>query len=493
MLTPFFSSFRPLPLALVILALSGCSVTPAYQRPEVAPPAAYKEAAANGPWQPAQPADHEPRGAWWQVFQDPLLHDLETRAQAANPELQGAAARLRAARALFDTAQSARYPQIGAGLGVTRQRPSPAASGLPADGETTPSTLWRAQASASYEADLFGRVSAGVAAASADAESQAALYGGVLLALQADVADTYFRLRELDREAALYDETVGLRREALKLLQSRFDAGDIGELDLARGRTELASAEAESLGIARQRALVEHSLALLLGEAPANFSLPPAPLTAQAVVVPAGLPSQLLERRPDIAAAERAAAAANARVGLARSAWFPRLNLTGSLGYEAAEAKDLFQWSSRTFVLGPLVGTFLSLPLFDGGAREAELARAQAVLDESGARYRQVVLQAFREVEDQLAALRLLDGQLTAQRQAVAAARRAAGLSHSRYREGAVSYLDVIDADRSVLQQERVATQLEGARVAASVALIRALGGGWTAAENLPAQVAVAP
>lgn len=463
-----------------LLILAGCSLAPTYQRPETAVPAAYKEApAVDGQWKLAQPSDAVARGEWWQVFGDATLNDLEQQALAANQSLKAAAARLGQARALEKNARAALFPQVGVGFGPTRQQPSPASQGLPADADTSATTLWRGQATFAWEADLFGRLGSAADAARLDAERDEALFRSTLLSLQADVAQAYFLVRELDGLRALYADTVKLRQETLQLFQRRYDAGDIGELELARARTELASAEAEADGVARQRAVAEHALAILLGKTPANFSLPPQPIVRLQVGVPAGLPSALLERRPDIAAAERAMAAANERIGAAKAAYFPRLNLTGNYGYESAGLGDLFKTASRTYVLGPLVGTLLSLPLFDGGARAAGVERANAAHEEAVANYRQSILQAFKEVEDNLAHLRILDGQNAAQDRAVSAAGRAAQLSHIRYREGAISYLDVLDADRSMLQQQRVAVTLDGERARATVNLVRALGGGW--------------
>ncbi|WP_233146118.1 efflux transporter outer membrane subunit [Pigmentiphaga sp. NML080357] len=473
---------------LAAMALAGCAVAPAYQPPKAEVPAAFKEA-AGGNWKAAQPAEEAHRGQWWTIFRDPVLDEMQERAGRANQNLKAAAARLVQARARLREARADLYPSVDGGVGPTRQRPSPASRGLPADASTSPSTLWRAQATVSYEVDLFGRVAASVDAASAQAEQSEALFRSVQLALQADVAQAYFLVRELDAGQQLYEGTVALRERTLSLIQRRYDEGDISELDLARARTELASARSEALDIARQRAAAEHALAILLGEAPANFSLPPRPLGRLAVSVPPGLPSGLLERRPDIAAAERAMAAANARVGLAQTAFFPRLELTGALGYESAQLGDLFNWSSRTFIFGPLVGTMLTLPIFDGGRREAGLQAARAAYEEEAANYRQTVLNAFKEVEDNLANLRILGDQYQAQDQAVESAARAARLSQIQYREGSVSYLDVIDADRSVLQQRRVATRLDGELARSTVNLIRALGGGWDGfvAEQPPA------
>ena len=483
----------------LLLALAGCAVGPDYHRPEADTPAAYKEAAATtaqpsapagnaGSWQQAQPSDDALRGAWWKIFNDATLDALEIQAQDANQNLKAAAARLGQARALLRNAKSDRYPEIDAGFGPTRQRASPASQGYPDNGPAVSSTLWRAQTSVSYEADLFGRVSSSVDAATADAQQSAALYRSVLLALQADVAQGYFQVRELDTELQIYRRTVDLRSQTMNLIQHRYDAGDIGELDLARARTDLESARADEAGVARNRAAAEHALAVLLGKTPAEFSLPAQPIMRVAIDIPAGLPSSLLERRPDIAAAERAMAAANARIGVAKAAFFPSLTLTGAAGFESAALGDLFNWSSRTFLLGPLVGTALSLPIFDGGRRQSNLDRARAVYEEDVADYRQTVLTAFREVEDDLASLRLLHGQTEAQDAALQAATRAASLSQTQYREGAVSYLDVLDADRSALQQQRASAQLDGDRARTVVSLIRALGGGW----DLPQQQAAA-
>jgi multidrug efflux system outer membrane protein len=469
-----------LPLA-ALLVLAGCSVAPTYQRPAVETPAAFKEAPATNQWKAAEPAESFPRGEWWKVFADPTLDRLETQAGEANQDLRAGLARLAQARAVQQSARSALFPQIGIGAGPTRQRLSPAAQGLAPDAESNTSTLWRAQASVAYEADLFGRVSSVVDAATSTTAQREALFRSLQLAIQADVAQAYFSLRELDALAALYAETVSLREQSLKLFQRRFDEGDISELELARSRTELASARAEAVGVDRQRAVAEHGLAILLGQAPAVFSLPPQPLERIAVQVPPGLPSALLERRPDIAAAERAMAAANARIGTAQAAFFPSLSLTGALGYESAELGDLFKWSSRAFIMGPLAGTLLTLPIFDGGARQAGVDQATAAYEEDVANYRQSVLRAFKEVEDNLVHLRLLSDQSQSQDEAVNSARRAAGLSQIQYREGLVSQLSVIDADRSVLQQRRVAIQLDAERAGATVNLIRAIGGGWGA------------
>jgi multidrug efflux system outer membrane protein len=302
----------------------------------------------------------------------------------------------------------------------------------------------------------------------------------VQLSLQADVAANYFKVRELDAELQVYAQNVSLREQELKLVQSKFADGDIAELDVARARAELATARTNEMTAQRQRAIAEHSLAVLLGKAPSEFSMASSPLQPVQIRIPPGLPSALLERRPDIAAGERAMAAANARIGVATAAYFPSLSITGNAGFEAATLGDLFKWSSRAFLLGPLTGTALTVPIFDGGRRAGNLANARAVFDEDIAKYRQQVLQAFQEVEDNLSDLRILEQQTQTGNEAVQASTRAAEISRIQYRDGAVNYLDVIDAERTVLQSQTTAVQLFGLQAAATVNLIRALGGGWS-------------
>jgi len=468
---------------LALLTLAACSVGPAYQRPAVDTPAKFKEAYLSPEqarkWMVAHPSEGVDRGRWWKIFHDTALDSLEQQALAANQNLRAAAARVKQARALVSGARSALFPELDAGFGPNRQRASNASQGLSADAGNPPLTLWRAQAGISYEADLFGRVSSTVDAATASEQQSEALLRSVQLALQADVAQGYFQLRKLDADEKLYRKTVALRQKALDLMQNRYAAGDIGELDVARAKTELSSAQSQALGIARQRAVAEHALAILLGKPPADFTFGQDPLKRIVVDVPAGMPSSLLQRRPDVAAAERAMAAANARIGAAKSAFFPSLQITGAFGYESSELSDLFKWSSRAFLLGPLVGTALSLPIFDGGKRQASLDQARAQYEEDVAKYRQTVLVAFKEVEDNLANLRILGSQMKAQDDAVQAATRAAHMLHAQYREGSISYLDVIDGDRVLLQQQRASVELDGQRVDSTIGLIRAMGGGW--------------
>jgi multidrug efflux system outer membrane protein len=473
---------------LFVVALAGCSLAPKLEQPAVDVPASYKALGPDEPrgeWKVAEPADGAPRGEWWKVFGDPQLDALEAEAMAANQTVKIAAARLAQSRAVVGVVNAERFPRVDAGFGPSRIKPSGVSLGLPPGLDVSPYTVWRGQLTASWEVDLFGRISDGVAAARSDADAAAALYGATMLAVQADVAQVYFAIRQADDELAVLRETVVSRSETLRLVQRRYDAGDVSELDLAQAKTEVGLAQTQVFGVERQRAQLENGLAVLLGKAPASFALAPASLPATLPSVPPGLPSALLERRPDVAAASRTMAASNARIGVAKAAFFPALRITGLAGYESADLSDLFQWSSRVWALGPLFGTILTVPIFDAGRNQANLDRSYAVLDESVGVYRQTVLVAFAEVEDNLVALRTLAGQAGSASESLQAAQRALQVSEVRYRAGATSYLQVVDAQRTLLVVQRLDAQIRGARAVATVALIRALGGGWDPAADL--------
>lgn len=459
---------------LAALVLAGCAA-PELRMPEIDVPATFSE--EQGRWKTAQPAEAQERGQWWKVFGDSRLDSLIDEATRNSPGLAQAVARMKQARAIAGIAEADRIPQVGVEAGVRRGRSSPASLGLPEGTAVSPATVHQARLTASYEVDLFGRVSSNVSAAQSDAKASEAAMRSVLLALQADVAQTYFRLRAADAELATLNETVRLRQENVRINQRRYELGDLGELDLVRARTELDTARSDAIAVERQRAQLQHALALLLGRPASGFSAETAPLEASAALpaIPAGLPSALLERRPDIAAAQQAMMGANARIGLARSAIFPALQLTGAGGGESAELADVFRWSSRSWVIGAL----LSLPVLDGGRNRANIARSEAALEEATAAYRQSVLTAFAEVEDNLAGLRTLAAQAEAIDAALASARRSAELADKLYRAGRSGYLDVLDAQRNLAVIERAAVQLRGARAATTVALVRALGGGW--------------
>jgi multidrug efflux system outer membrane protein len=474
----------PVSTLLAALILAGCSTATPPQKVAVDVPTQFRESAKlDGAWQLAHPSDQVDRGQWWTVFNDAELNDLIDQSAKSSPTLSIALSRVKEARATAGLADADRAFQLGAGIGPTRQGDVNSAS-----------TQWRAQFNASYEVDLFGRLSGASRAAALDVQAQEAAYRSVLLALQADVAQQYFAIRSLDAELDVLQQTVTLREEAQRLIQRRYDLGDTSELDVAQANTELATTQAEQESVQRNRDQFDHALAILLGKAPAQFTLPPQPLQAVTVTVPAGLPSDLLERRPDIAKAQRELAAASERIGVAKAAFFPSLTLTGTGGFASSTLGDLFNWSSRSWLLGPLVGTALTMPLLDGGRNKANLALADAKYDGLVANYRQQVLVGFQDVEDNLSALRTLDKQIVFEDRAVKSAALAAKLADSRYRNGSTSYFESIDAQRSSLAAQRSMSRSMGQRAVASVGLIRALGGGWNdAADAKPQQSGVQP
>ena len=463
---------------LVAVLLVACSTVPELKQPQVEVPTAFKEVQApdGTQWKPAQPAEAQARGQWWLAFNDSTLTSLIDEATRANASLAVAAGRVKQARAIAGITDAERGFQLGVGVGGQRGRPSAASLGLPEGTPVAASTSYQAALTASYEVDLFGRLAAGSSASQADAQASEATYKSVLLALQADVAQTWFRLQAANAELATLNRAVDLRTQSVKVNQSRYDNGDIGEFDLARAKTELATAKAEAIGVQRKRTQSEHALAVLLGKPASSFTAEDRALAETGLpAIPAGLPSKLLERRPDITAAPRAMTASNARIGVAKSAMFPALALTGSGGGESSSLSDVFKWSSRSWVVGAL----LSAPILDGGRNKANIARSEAVLEESVASYRQSVLVAFAEVEDNLSGLRILAGQAEQIDAAVVSARRSADLAQKLYDAGRSSYLELLDAQRNLSAVERNAVLLRGDRAVTTVALIRSLGGGW--------------
>ncbi len=450
--------------SLLLAATSVAAVGPDYQRPAVASPVAWKQAA---------PAETLPRGDWWKPFNDPALDDLVARALSANQNLAAAAARVEQARAAAGIARSNYLPSVALDPSVNRSRTSRTTDNVQPVAE---STTYRAALDATWELDLFGRVRRLNEGARAEAAASAADFENVRLALTAEVASSYFTLRALDRETALVNAGVGLRRKTLELINSRRTNGAATDFDVARAEAELAATEADAAALANRRAALQNAVALLLGEAAPNFELPTSNSELSTVpAVPAGLPSELLERRPDIAAAESALAASNARIGVAKAAFFPAISLTGSFGYASGDIDRLTNSDSKLWSIGPS----LYLPIFQGGRNKANLARSRAAYEESVALFRQRVLVAFREVQDALTATQLLADQAAAQDRAVAAARRAGDLAQTRYDAGYVNYFEVIDAQRTVLNAERASAQLSAQRLVNSVGLIKALGGGW--------------
>lgn len=457
-----------LPLAAALF-LAGCATALPPLPSSVDTPPQFKEQRQNEHWTIAQPAEAQSRGTWWKAFNDPVLDDLAERAGANNTGIQEAAARLAQARSLVRSAQADRAPQIGVGAGASRGAGANTANGA------TPATLLQAGVDLSYEVDLFGRLARVRDAAALDAQSREALLQSTRLLVQAEVAQTYLALRAVDTERTLVQDTATAYGDTLRLTQRRFEAGDVAELDVIRIQTELAATEAEVFALSRSRAELEHALAVLVGEPASGFALASNSGARALPVIPAGVPGTVLARRPDVAAAQASLLAAQARVGVAQAAWFPSISLTGAAGYASPDIGDLFKWSARAWGIGAL----MSVPLFDGGRREAGVQGAQAQLDAAAASYRGQVLNAFREVEDQLSALRLLQDQSLAQGRAVSAAQRASAISETRYRNGLVSQLELLDARRNELLNRRQAQRVEAAQQQATVLLIRALGGGW--------------
>ena len=452
---------------LASLVIAGCATAPEIDASRLpAAPAQFKEHAR---WTSAAPAEAQPRGEWWKAFADPVLDDLVERAGRSNASVQVAAARLAQARAIAGVVDSQRALQLGVQATASR-------FGGVVDGAPVPaSTLGTAGAALSYELDLFGKLSRASEAARLDAQAREGLLQSTRLLVQADVAQSYLALRATDAERSLVRGTLDAYRATLDLTERRYAAGDVAELDVARARTEVAATESELLALERRRAELEHSLAVLVGEPASAFAVEADDWRTALPVIPAGIPATVLARRPDVSAAQSSMLASRERVGAARAAWFPDIALTTTGGYASTELGDLFKWSARAWGVGAL----LSLPVLDGGRREAGVLDANARLDESIARYREQVMVAFRDVEDQLAALRLLAAQSTAQTRAVDAAARATDLSSARYLGGYVSQLELLDARRSELHNRRQALQVRSAQYQATVKLVRALGGGW--------------
>jgi NodT family efflux transporter outer membrane factor (OMF) lipoprotein len=469
-----------------MLCAAGCNLAPTYSRPTVETPLQFHERAnASGTegvaWASAQPSDGANRGRWWELYGDPLLNALEEQTESANQTIAAADASFRAARATVASTRSALLPTLRTAPAVTRTRVSQTLGSAAGGRADTPAITneYSLPFDASYEIDFWGRVRNGVAASRANAEASAADLATARLSTQAELAQDYFQLRALDAERQIFDDTVASYRESLGETSALYRAGIDSDEDVSRAQTQLntAIAQATDLGIAR--AAFEHAIAVLTGKPPAGFSLATAPFAAHPLSVPVGLPSNLLERRPDIAAAERRAAAANAEIGVARAAYFPQFLLGASAGWQTAEAARWFDWPSRFWSVGPE----LAATLFDGGARRAQTEQARASFDQAAADYRQTVLSAFQSVEDNLAALRLLEQEAGEQRTAVESSRHLLGLANTRFKIGIDSYLNVITAQAALLANRETEVQIQLRQMLASVSLMKALGGGWDVTE----------
>jgi len=454
-------------LALSLALLGGCSLAPAYQRPAITTPAAFKEA----PWQPAG-SNVAPSGKWWEAFGDQALTALEERIDKGNFDLAAASARYQQALGAARQARGDLFPQVGASTSIERQRQSANRPNNP--GRPSTFTDKAIGASLSYELDLFGQVRNRVAAGDASAKAAAFDVEGIRLGLQTQLASTYFDLRGLDARITLLRQTVASYQRAFDLTDTRHSGGIASGIDVSRAQTQLSSAKSELSTVEIDRAQDEHAIAVLVGEAPETFSIAVADQQLRPPVIAAGLPSTLLERRPDIAAAERRVAAANAEIGVAKAALFPNITLGGAAGYEAAGGSWLSA-PSTFWALGPLQAV---LSIFDGGKRRAGVKIARAQYDEAAASYRQTVLTAFREVEDDLAAQRLLIAGEADQAEATRAAERTRDLALTRYHDGASDYLEVVLAQTAALDAERSLLQLRARQLQVASDTFRALGGG---------------
>lgn len=464
--------------SLSLLLLGGCTVGPRYARPAAPAPPQYKELPPA--WKAAQPNDQIAKGKWWEVFEDEQLNKLEEQINVSSQTLKAAQAQFEQARAIVRINRSNLYPSVTAGVNVTRSHQS---TNRP-NGRLSPASNYtdlQLPVDASYEADVWGRVRRAVEAARANAQASAADLESVSLSLHAELATDYFQVRALDAEEQLLNSTVSAYEKALRLTQNRYTGGIASQVDVAQAQTQLETTRAQAIDLGVQRAQFEHAIAVLIGQPASTFTLAVSPLANTPPVVPVGLPSELLERRPDVAGNERRMAAANAQIGIARAAYYPAITLSATGGFESTSIASWFNGPSG-FIAGSASAL---LTAFDAGRRRAVTDEAQAAYDQSAANYQQTVLGAFQEVEDSLAALRLLEDEAKTQDAAVAAAEHSLALSTNRYKGGVATYLEVITAQSFALSDQRTAVEIAGRRMAASVSLIKALGGGWSSA-NLP-------
>ncbi|MFA9949176.1 efflux transporter outer membrane subunit [Dentiradicibacter hellwigii] len=498
--------FSPGASLSLVLALAGCAVGPDYVRPDIAVPAQYKvlaDAPEGWPgWKPAQPADDMPRGRWWERFGDAHLNALAEQVDISNQNVRAAEARFRQAQSALDQARAAWFPDIGGNAASTRSQSASSGSG---DGSSSGGgsgsstgaaarairTTHRLSLSVNWELDVWGRIQRSVEAGEAKLAASAADLRTARLSAQLLLVQSYLRARVVDAQRSLLEKTVAAYQRALEITRNRFAAGVAGRLDVAQAEAQLKSVQAQLADLGIQRAQYEHAIAVLIGKAPADFSLMPHAVASPPArwpgglpalpEIPPGLPSALIERRPDIAAAERRVAAANAEIGVAQAAFFPSVTLGGSGGYQGPSLSNLLTLPNRFWSLGPA----LAMSLFDAGGRSAAKARASAAYDESVAAYRQTVLAGFQEVEDALMSLRLLAEAAGIQGEAVRAAAEALQIADDQYLAGTVSYLNVVSAQAASLNAERSAIDIAGRRLLAAAALIKALGGDWSpAADN---------
>jgi len=456
-------NIRTLLMPAAVLLVTACTTGPDYKRPEIVVPQAYKE---SKDWKIAEPRDAVPRGRWWMIFNDAQLNALAEKVEISNQNLRLAEAQYRRAQALTQQARAGLYPEVTGGASITRS----GAAGR------APTTDYNLSGRASWEVDLWGRVARSVESSEASAIASAADLESIRLSVQSELVLNYLQLRVLDSQRQLLDESVAAFQKSLDLTMNRYKAGLVGRLDVVLAEGQLKGTQASALDTDVRRAQFEHAIAVLLGRAPAEFSIAREPLKVVMPVIPPGLPSELLERRPDIAAAERRVAAANAQIGVAQSAFYPSLTLSAGAGFSGSSLAHWLSLPSRFWALGPA----LAQTIFDGGLRQSVTDQAIATHDATVAGYRQAVLNAFQEVEDNLAALRILEQEAKVQDEAVAAARQSVVLTNNQYKAGIASFINVVLVQASQLNNEREAVSLLGRRLVAAAQLVRALGGGWT-------------
>ncbi len=467
---------RFLPVLPLAAVLAGCVVGPNYQRPAAPVSATFKEAQG---WAPSRPADGIDRGAWWSIYRDPVLDGLERRVSISNQNLAAAEAAYRQAHALVAESRAEYFPTVTGQTSATRSRRGGAAGGL-GSGQAT---SYNIAVGASWAPDLWGRVRRTVEAARASAQAQAADVASARLSYQTELAVDYFDLRMIDAQARLLAETVANYQQVLRITNNRYNVGVIARADVITAQTQLENAQAEAVDLGVQRAQLEHAIAVLVGVPPADLTIAPTTtLPTDVPTVPGGVPSTLLERRPDIAAAERSVAAANANIGVAVAAYYPDLTLSGSYGFASTSLGSLFSASNAVWSVGPS----LAATLLDFGARRARVQEARAAYDQRVAQYRQTVLAAFQAVEDEIAAAKVLEQEATLRNAAETDARRAETLALNRYNAGQVDFTTVVAAQNTALQSELSSLAVLRSRLTASVSLIEALGGGWGSAD-LPA------
>jgi NodT family efflux transporter outer membrane factor (OMF) lipoprotein len=470
---------------IVLMLVAGCNVGPDYHRPDAPTGAGFKEAAAApAGWKLGTPGDTIPKGAWWTIYHDPVLDGLEGQVAISNQNVKSFEAQYREAQAIADEARSQELPTVGVSAGVTRSRSSSSASGGLSStgvsgiggGSRGARTTYTAQGTATWDLDLWGKIRRQVESDEAGAQLSAADLANATLSAQETLANDYFQLRGQDALTKLLTDTVKADQEALRITQNQYDAGTAAPSDVAQAETELASAQASLIAAGITRQQFEHAIAVLTGVPPSALTLPPGQLATEVPVAPAGLPSALLERRPDIAAAERTMAEQNALIGVAVAAYYPDISLSADYGFEGNPIGKLFRAANRIWSLGASA----SETLFDGGERDAAVRAAQASYDSSVATYRQTVLTAFQQVEDELSDLRILQQQAGAEDTAVRAAQRSLDIALNEYRAGTVAYTTVVTAQTALLGNQESALTVQQNRLVASSTLVAALGGGWT-------------